>query len=226
MSFRTAMAALLMLNSPFAFCHSQTGYNLRAAHFEHTPAGLMMYMRISLPLVVANKLGQPRKEGGFVPAPFTYNRVESGKVSHYLDIAAVKRDITGLGQLVLQGHELRSDGKVLTAKLISTRAQPKGNVPPFARLEDAKSACAGVAYPERSEEMDTGYVLIDVAALYPRVDQDKTLAIKSSLIPGELGEPATKNIFWEHRGSDTRQYDAEGLLDATLTIGGTANIRE
>lgn len=216
----------MLLIALVSFGHSQIGYNLRAAHFEHTPAGLMMYMRISLPLVVANKLGQAHGQGGFVPAPFTYNRVESGKVFHYLDIAAVKRDIAGLGQLVLQGHELRSDGKVLTAKLISTRAQPKGNVPPFARLEDAKAACAGTAYPERNEEMDTGYVLIDVAALYPRVEQGKNFQIKSSLIPGEIGEPATKNIFWDHHGANLQQYDAEGLLDAPLTIGGSANPRE
>ena len=221
-----AIAALLLMLAPFSFAHSQIGYNLRAAHFEHTSAGLIMYMRISLPLVVANRLGAPRKDGGFNPAPFTYNKVESGKVFHYLDIAAVKRDIAGLGQLVLLGHELRSEGKILNGKLISARVHPKGSVPPFARLQDAKAACAGVPYPERNDEMDTGYVLVDVAALYPAVDAGKTLQITSSLVPGELGEPATKNIFWEHRGADMRQTDAEGLLDAALTIGGFAGKRE
>ena len=225
-SFRTAFATLLLLCTPTAFSHSQIGYNLRAAHFEHTTSGLMMYMRISMPLVVANKLGAPHKDGSFVPAPYTYNKIESSKVFHYVDIAAVKRDIAGLGQLVLQGHELSSNGKMLSARLISTRAHPKGNVPPFARLEDARNACTGAPYPDRSDDMDTGYVLIDVAALYPSVEPGKTLQIKSSLIPGELGEPATKNIFWDHYGVNVQQYDADGLLDVPYTIGGAPTPRE
>lgn len=209
---------------PPAFGHAELGYNLRAAHFEYTPAGMMAYMRFSMALLVANKLGKKNNDGSYIPAPYTYNRLESGRVFHYLDVQAVKRDAMGLGKFAVEGHEISIAGKPVTPKLINVRVHVKGGVPPFAKLEDAKTACKGLPYAsgrdtDTDTETDSGYVLVDVTLLYPHITVTDEFQIKSSLIPGELGEPATKNLFWDHRGADQETpYGVEGLIDTPILM--------
>jgi hypothetical protein len=209
--------------TPPAFGHAELGYNLRAVHFEYVPAGMMAYMRFSMALLVANKLGPKNNDGTYLPAPYTYNRVESGRVFHHLDVKAVKRDAMGLGKFAIEGHDLSVAGKAIAPKLINVRVHPKGGVPPFAKLDDAKNACKGLPYAAgRDTEIDSGYVLVDVTLLYPQITVNDEFQIKSSLIPGELGEPATKNLFWDHRGNDQETpYGVEGLLDAAILFSPT-----
>lgn len=203
-----------------AFSHAELSYNLRAAHFEYTPSGMMVYMRLSFALLVANKLGQKNSDGTFVAAPYTYNRIESGRAFHYLDVKAVKRDPQGLANFAIQGHEISLAGKPLTPKFINIRVHPKGAIPPFAKLDDAKHACKGLLYVSaREDEIDSGYVLVDLTLLYPQITASDEFQIKSSLIAGELGEPATKNLFWDHRGADQETpYGVEGLLDVPIVF--------
>ena len=211
------VAAISFAAKP-VFGHGEGSYNLRAAHFEYTAAGMMAYTRFSLSLLVANQLGQKLNDGSYVPAPYTYNRVESGRVFHYLDVKAVKRDAMGLGKLAIQGHEFSMAGKTIAPKLINVRVHPKGGVPPFAKLDDAKNATKGLAYVSaREDDIDINYVLVDIALLFPQISIADEFQLKSSLIPGELGEPATKNIFWDHRGADQQTpYAVEGLIDAAI----------
>jgi hypothetical protein len=215
---RIVFAIAFLAASIPAFSHAELGYNLRAMHFEYTPAGMMVYMRFSIALLVANKLGEKNPDGSFAPAPFTYNRVESGRAFHYLDVKAVKRDATPLGTFAIAGHQFSMGGKAVVGKLINVRVHPKGTVPPFARLDDAKNACKGTPYPTaRNDEIDSGYVLVDVTVLYPQVNAGDEFQLKSTLTTGELGEPATKNLFWDHRGKDQETpFAAEGLIDAAI----------
>ena len=211
------VAAIATVALP-AYGHAELGYNLRAVHFEYTKTGMMAYMRFSLALLVANQLGAKNPDGTYIPAPYTYNRVERGRVFHYLDIKAVKRDALGLGKLAAQGHDISVAGKSITAKVMNVRVHPKGSVPPFGKLDDAKNACKGLPYVSaREDEIDSGDVLVDVALLYPQIAATDEFQLKSSLVPGELGEPATKNIFWDHRGNDQQTpYTVEGLIDAAI----------
>ncbi len=211
------VAAIATVALP-AYGHAELGYNLRAVHFEYTKTGMMAYMRFSLALLVANQLGAKNPDGTYISAPYTYNRIESGRVFHYLDIKAVKRDALGLGKLAAQGHDISVAGKSIAAKVMNVRVHPKGSVPPFGKLDDAKNACKGLPYVSaREDEIDSGDVLVDVALLYPQIAAADEFQLKSSLVPGELGEPATKNIFWDHRGNDQQTpYTVEGLIDAAI----------
>jgi hypothetical protein len=217
---RILFVVMLTLAALPAFSHAELGYNLRAVHFEYVPAGMMAYMRFSMALLVANKLGRKNSDGTYLPAPYTYNKLESGRVFHYLDVKAIKRDATGLGQFAIEGHDISVAGKTITPKLINVRVHPKGAVPPFAKLDDAKKACQGSPYASgRDTEVDSGYVLVDVTLLYPQITASDEFQIKSTLIPGELGEPATKNLFWDHRGGDQETpYGIEGLIDAPILM--------
>ena len=219
------MVAAISFAATSAFGHAEVSYNLRAAHFDYTPAGMMVYMRVSLSLLVANQLGRKTNDGTYIPAPYTYNKLDSGQVFHYIEIATVKRDHLGLGKLAIQGHEFSVGGKVVTPKMINVRVHPKGGVPPFAKLDDAKNATKGVAYTAaQNDAVDTGYVLVDVALLFPQITIADEFQLKSTLVPGEMGEPATKNMFWDHRGGDQQTpYGVEGLIDAAIVFSPPKN---
>ena len=215
---RIIFALAFLVASIPAFSHAELGYNLRAMHFEYTPSGMMAYMRFSMALLVANKLGEKNPDGSFAAAPFTYNRVESGRTFHYLDVKAIKRDALPLGTFAIAGHQFSIGSKPVAGKLFNVRVHPKGTVPPFARLDDAKNACKGAPYSaNRNDEIDSVYVLVDVTVLYPQINVGDEFQLKSNLIPGELGEPATKNLFWDHRGKDQETpFAAEGLIDTAI----------
>lgn len=198
--------------------HPQVSYNLRAVHFEHHARGITAYYRLSMPLVVGGKLGAKRGDGSYAPAPYTYNRVESGLVFHYLDIALTRKHPVGLGQLAAQGHEIIVSGNILKPKLLSVRVHPRGLVPPFSSLAEAKAATQGAHYPPVDEEIDSGYVMVDTVIAYPSAGPIGAFSIRSSLAPGELGEPRTRNIFWDHRSSGSYAYDVNGLLQAPFPI--------
>lgn len=198
--------------------HPQVSYNLRAAHFEHHAGGMTAYFRLSMPLVVGGRLGARRSDGAFAPAPYTYNRVESGQVFHYLDIASVRKNAFGLGQFVAAGHEIVADGERVNPKVLSVRVHPRGAVPPFSSLTEAKAAANGAHYPALDDEIDTGYVMVDAVIAYSTGAPIRAFSIRSSLVPGELGEPRTRNVFWDHRAAGSYAYDANGLLEAPFAI--------
>ncbi len=120
-----------------------------------------------------------------------------------------------------EGHDIFHRGQTDHARTYQCKQfTPKARCHPFAKLEDAKTACKGLPYASgRETETDSGYVLVDVTLLYPQISVTDEFQIRSSLIPGELGEPATKNLFWDHRGADQQTpYGVEGLIDTPILI--------
>lgn len=210
-----AIGALLTTT---ASSHPGIGYNLRAIHLERQTNAIIAFCRLSLPLIVARQLGARRADGSFEPAPFTINRLESGQVFHYLNIAAAKADGAQLGKLMAAGHELSVNGKVVEPTVQAVRIHRKGKVPPFSTLPEAKSAVAGAVYDGSEEEIDAGYVLVDAVLAYRTNAPLGAIGLRSSLVPGELGESLTRNIVWDHIGDKIHTYDLKGLLDTAVTI--------
>jgi hypothetical protein len=208
----------LALYCAAAYAHQGVGYNLRAAHVAHDAQGATIYFRLTLPLVVAAGLGPVRADGTPAPAPYTYNRVESGLVFHYLDFAQLRRGGGALAQLVADGHELRVGVAVVIPEIVGVRVHIKGQVPPFDTVEDAQAALDGPFVPSNEAEIDAGYVLVDAALRYRRPGGLPSYSLRSTLVPGELGEPLTRNIVWDHRGGVTDVYEMRGLLEQAWVI--------
>lgn len=213
-----AAFALLALFASTAHAHQGVGYNLRAAHVAHDAQGATVYMRLTLPLVVAAGLGPVGADGTPGAAPYTYNRLESGLVFHYLDFAQLRKSGLGLAQRVADGHELRVGGTLITPEIIGMRVHVKGQVPPFDTPEDAQAALDGPLVPANDAEIDTGYVLVDTALRYNHPGGMPSYTLRSTLIPGELGEPLTRNIVWDHRAGVTDVYETRGLLEQAWLI--------
>ncbi len=120
-----------MLAAVRANAHCPAGYAVRAAHFERVPGGLNAYLRLTLPLVVANGVG-PRDGSGFhTRPPFVVRRIDSAHASYYPDVARMRAEPLAIGKLIAQGHRLESGAAVPQPQVRSVRVYPKGLVPPF-----------------------------------------------------------------------------------------------
>lgn len=202
-----------------ADAHLISGFNIRVVHFEHQADGMTGYFRISLPLLVAKELGQMRSDQSFErPAPYTYNRLESGRIFHYVDENAVRQNTLGLARLAADGHRLMVAGKVIQPRVLSVRVHPKGFVPPFNNLDQIRSAVSGPAFPSGVPETEVRHVLVDVALFYPEVKEETQFQFSSPLTPGIMGEPDTNNMLLDHKGDGEVTYTIAGLLAAPITV--------
>jgi len=214
-----ALVLLAMLSaSPAVFAHAQSSFNLRMVHFEHSSTGTTAYYRISLPLVVGDIVGDPRKSSAYKPAPFTITRVESGQLFHYVDIAAVRAEAMRLGEMIAASHRLHIDGEPIIPKVLAVRVQPKGFVPPFATLAEREAAVFGPAWPEGADSIDAGYVLVDAKLFYPHRRDANSFGFASRLRAGSLGEPVTRNLLIDHRAGQTVIYSPSGDTFDSITI--------
>ena len=103
--------------------------NVRVIHVEHLEDGLRIYLRLPMPYLVADRLGATGPDGLPKPAPYTTNRMEDGRLVHYLDADALRADPNGLGQLVAEGHPITVNGQPLAVEVEQTRAYPGTNQP-------------------------------------------------------------------------------------------------
>lgn len=220
--FGVLLAIFIILASGFtgkADAHLVTGFNIRVVHFERQRNGMTGYFRLSLPLLVSNQLSRIRSDPGAEPAaPYTYNRLESGRVFHYVDENAVRRDTLGLGRLAAEGHRLMVAGRAIRPQVLSVRVHPKGFVPPFNNLDQVRAAVGGPAFPAGAPETEAAHVLVDVALFYPQVKEATQFQFSSSLTPGKMGEPDTNNMLVDHKGDAVVTYTIAGLLDAPVTV--------
>jgi hypothetical protein len=200
-----------------------SGYDLRAVHFVRTPDGLHAYYRLTLPLVVANRLGAKRPDGNYEPAPFTVLRIESRHGFYYPDAQRIRAEPLALGQLIAEGHRLEVDATVREAQVLSVRAYPKGSVPPFNTLEQAQAASApGPGYPSDPHEVDAAHVVVDAHLLYPAAGSDAAFRLSSTLDNRVLGQPDVQNLFVDHIDRRSVVYRASGLLREPLTLNPSA----
>jgi len=201
-----------------AVAHLLATFNLRVVHFEHHDDGLTAYFRLTLPLVVAGGLGPQRADGTFEPAPYTFNRLESGTVFHYVDVDQVRRDVAGLGALVAAGHSLIVDDAPVAAEVVSARVHPRGQVPPFNTLAEVKAAVDGPPYPAAAETILADFALVDVALSYRHPGGMSRFRFSSTLAVGVLGDARTVNMLVDHGPDRDVVYRFDGFLHSAVTI--------
>ena len=119
---------------------------------------------------------------------------------------------------MLDGHTLTARGQVVPGKLLSVAVHPRGHVPPFDTPEQARAATTPAPWPDSVAEIDSGYVLVDVAIAYTLPPGAKRFELASTLDPGALGEAGTTDLFVDHRGGHTVYYRASGLMQSPLVV--------
>lgn len=191
-----------------ARAHVDARVNMRVLHFDYDAAGMTAYYRLSLPLAV----------GAAQAAPYIVARKESGHVFYYADQARLRADPLGAGALVAAGHVVTLDGRAVAPRLLSAAAHARGQVPPFATLEQARRAAGAPSFPGHLPDIEAGNVLLDVAVLYPGVRGGAEFGFASTLDAGPLSEAPVRNIFVSHAGGKATHYASDGLLGSPVTI--------
>jgi hypothetical protein len=210
-----AWAAALLLLAPGGAAHA----HLRAVHLVRDADGVRAYYRLTLPLVVANELGPRRPDGSYEPPPFTVLRIESAHAFYYPDADRIRAEPLELARRIAEGHRVEADGEVLHPRVVSLRAYPKGTVPPFNTLDQARAATApGPAYPLDAPEVDAAYVAVDAYVFYPHAGGVSRLSISSSLNNRVLGQPDIQTLLVDHTRDQQVVYRASGMLTEPVTV--------
>lgn len=202
-----------------ATAHFLLNLNVRILHVEHLAEGLRVYLRTPMPYLVAERVGPVGADGLPEPAPYTTNRMEEGKLVHYLDSGQLSRDPKGLGTLAAEGFRLVIDGNPQDATVEQVHVYLVGRQPKFATLVEAKAAFASrPVYSDTTGPVYVGDVVVDIILLYNTGGPVYDYAISSTLNPGLPGQEDTANLILDYSPGGTKVFRARGLLAEPVAI--------
>ncbi len=218
MVFRLLLPVLLSAASAPVQAHFNLDLNIRTIHVVHTSQGLDVYMRLPTPLFLAGLVGEAEEGGVPEPAPFTYNRVESGTLLHYLDLEAIRKAPFGFASLAEKGQVFSVDGKTLGAEIIDVGLHPGLEQPPFSSLEEAGRAFEGEVFPYDNPEIHVGATVTDLLLRYRHDTPIDTYTYRSTFDPGLEGQENTANLILDYFPGNVRVHRLTGLLNEPVQI--------
>lgn len=207
-AFLILLLVCLCVAAGGARAHVDARVNMRVLHFDYDAAGMTAYCRLSLPLLAGTADGRP----------YIFSRKESGHVFYYADQDRLRADPLGAARRVAAGHALTLGGRVVAPRLLSAAAHARGDVPPFATVEQARHAAEAPPFPRRPGDIEAGDVLLDVALRYPGVRAGDEFEFSSTLDVGPASEAPVRNIFASHAAGGVAHYRSDGLLRSPITI--------
>lgn len=215
----TLFAVLSLLCVTTATAHFKLNLNVRVLHVEHLSDGLNVYMRLPTPYLVAQLLGEMDANGLPSPAPYTSNRLEDGKLVHYVDVEQLKHSTDGLASLAKQGLKLSVDGQEVIAKAEAVRIYKNGTQPDFATLDDAKNAFQKEPSFETFEQkVYVGDTTLDVLLRYTSESAIYQYALSSTLDPSLPDQDETANLVLDYSPSGVQVFRARGLLHEPVVV--------
>ncbi len=213
------MLALLFCTPPSIHAHFQLDLNIRTIHVVHTRSGLDVYMRLPTSLFLAGLVGEMGEDGAPEPAPFTWNRIESGTLLHYLDLDAIRDQPLAFASIAAQGQVFSVDGKILMADIVDIGIHPGSEQPPFSSLEEARRALREeVIFPYHDPEIYVGETVTDLLLRYHHDRSIDTYTYQSTLNPGLEGQEDTANLLLDYFPGKTRVHRLTGLLNEPVVI--------
>jgi hypothetical protein len=210
---------LCLLFATSASAHFKLNLNVRILHVEHLSDGLNVYMRLPMPYLVAQLLGKLDENGLPSPAPYTNNKLEDGKLVHYVDVEQLKHSTDGLALLAMQGLDLSVDGEDINAKVEQFRVYKNGTQPDFATLNDArKSFQVDSMFDSFEQPVYVGDTTIDVLLRYSSESVIYNYALSSNLNPGLPDQDETANLILDYSPSGVQVFRARGLLYEPIVV--------
>ena len=217
MFIRLLLGFLALLASPSASAHFNLDLNIRTIHVVHTSQGLDVYLRLPTPLFLAGLVLED--EFGIIePAPFTYNRMESGTLMHYLDLESIRYSPFDFAAIAASGQFFSVDGEKLNAEIIDVGLHPGFEQPPFSTLEEASRAFEGEVFPYEYPEIYVGATVTDLLLRYRHQNPVNTYSFHSLFNPGLEGQEKTANLILDHFPGNVRVHRLTGLLNEPVEI--------
>lgn len=213
------IVALTLFCATSASSHFKLNLNVRVLHVEHLSDGLRVYMRLPMPYLVAHLLGEVDENGLPSPAPYTSNRLEEGKLVHYVDVAQLKDSMEGLASLAEPGLHIAVDGKSLDTKVARIRVYKNGTQPDFATLENARQAFQGKqVFVELEQGVYVGDTTVDVQFRYTSTDTVYQYELSSVLNPGLPDQDETANLILDYSPGGIQVFRKRGLLHEPVVV--------
>lgn len=215
------LVGLLALSPLYASAHFLLNLNVRILHMEHSSDGANLYMRLPLPYLLADKLGEAKDPGMLPsPAPFTHNAFEDGQLVHYVDFQQVLADPLGLGEIAALATHIGDLESELRGEVSAVRLYPVGQEPDFATLEEAQLAFFSAVETQgfAQDPLYVGDTVIDVLIHYPLSGPLEQYRISSSLNPGLPNQEDTANLVLDYAAGKTQVFHSSGLLNKPIEI--------
>ncbi|MES0811441.1 HupE/UreJ family protein [Roseibium sp. SCPC15] len=181
--------------------------------------GLELYVRMSMPYVVAGLVGPVQPDGLPAPAPYTINRMEDGKLVHILDRPAFQQSPNGLGEIAAKGLHLKTLDTNLPLEVLDTRLHRIGSQPDFATLEEARNAFDGNPVQVSPEEkLYVGDAVIDIRLRGYSGSPIYSYQLSSGLDPGLPDQERTANLLLDYGPGGTKIFRSQGLMETPITV--------
>ncbi len=218
--WRTIVILFVLLGIAAPACaHFLLNLNVRILHVEHLADGLRVYLRTPMPYLVAERVGPIGADGLPEPAPYTSNRIEKGKLVHYVDTAQLSRDPKGLGSFAGEGFRFVADDRTLKPIIEQVRLHRVGTQPGFATLDEARAVFAAEqARIDEEAPLYVGDAVVDVMLRYEAGGPVYGYAVSSTADPGLPGQEDTANLILDYSPGGTKVFRARGLLAEPITI--------
>ena len=210
---------LSLLGITTASAHFKLNLNVRIFHVEHLSNGLNVYMRLPMPYLVAHLLGEADEGGLPSPAPYTNNRLEEGKLVHYVDLEQFKNASEGLAFFAMQGLNLSVDDDKLNGKVEDIKIYKNGSQPDFATLDEAKKSFQDeLIFDDFEQEVYVGDTTVDVVLHYSSQKTIYKYALSSTLNPSLPDQGETANLVLDYSPSGVQVFRERGLLNEPVII--------
>jgi hydrogenase/urease accessory protein HupE len=215
--------ALLLLGATTASAHFKLNLNVRVLHVEHVSDGLNVYMRLPMPYLVADLVGETEGDALPEPAPYTSNALEQDLLVHYVDVGQLRPSANGLGLLAMQGLTLTVGDKVISGKVARTHIYKNGTQPGFATLDEARLAFQEKQLlTEFEQDVYVGDTTVDILLHYSSEDAIYEYTLSSNLDPGLPDQDETANLVLDYSPGSVQVFRARGLLHEPIVVSSSA----
>jgi len=213
------ICALWALSFVGAKAHFLLNLNVRIIHVEHANDGLRVYLRLPMPYLVADKLGEAPDGELPDPAPFTTNSFKGEALVHYVDFEAIAEDAEVLAMLVGNGHIISTaqEGE-LTPEFRALRVHPVGTQPGFATLDEAKAVMAQEPQIRPAGSVFVGDAVVDVELFYQVTAPVSNYTLSSNLDPGLPGQEDTANLILDYVPGNQQVFRSRGLMEQPVEV--------
>ncbi|MEM6577585.1 MAG: HupE/UreJ family protein [Pseudomonadota bacterium] len=201
-----------------ASAHFLLNLNVRIFHVEHTSNGLLVHMRMPMPYLVADKIGETGVDGLPAAAPFTTNAMEDGQLVHYLDLSQVAVDPLRLGEIASQSTIIETGNGRLVGDVQAVVLHRVGDEPGFATLEEARDALARPSTLGAETPVFVGDVVVDILVEYRTEQKPSRYLISSQLDPGLPDQDTTANLVLDYAAGEPLVFRSRGLMADPIEV--------
>ncbi len=211
-----ALGTIFVSGSGYA--HFNLNANIRTIHIVHTSNGLDVYLRLPTPIFLAGLAGEDTGEGTPAPAPFTYNRIETDVLMHYVDVEKVRLNPNEFAQFVVDGMSFETENERLIPTIRAVRMYAVLEQPPFSSLTEAKRAFQGDAVVNFDGELYVGETVTDVYLHYEHSSSVDSFTFQDHFQPNLEFQDSIANLILDHYPGSTRIHKLTGLRHEPVKI--------